>query len=199
MNASYVDVLLISAACHAWWSVRSGASGSGRFQPSVPIPARHQVRRASPSESAVTEFDLRQWMWLSRSHNGLIGCGEKSMRINRKWLFLAAAQWALNGHAAEGLVKAARTRAGYGRIAAIHEQPADVDTQAGVSHLDLARTYERGWIWAGPKVGGAIRARRGNQSQVAHRANPAHIFRLAAAEILLLANERRQMATETKE
>ncbi|MBS0336202.1 MAG: hypothetical protein JSS40_05210 [Proteobacteria bacterium] len=130
------------------------------------------------------------------------------MNIDRRWLVLGPALLILGGCAAEGPVKpaeleqkieAARTRADHGEIAAILEQQAQADMEAGERHRNLARAYERGWVWAGPKAGGVISARKGNQNQIAHCENLARIFQQAAAEDLSLAREHRKMAAGAKE
>lgn len=130
------------------------------------------------------------------------------MNIDRRWLVLVAALLTLSGCAAEGPVKpagleqkieAARTRADHAEIAAIYEQQADADKEAGKRHRNLARAYERGWVWAGPKAGGVVSARKGNQNQIAHCENLARIFQREAAENLSLAGEQRRMAAGAKE
>lgn len=153
-------------------------------------------------------LDLRQSVRLNRAENGFMGQVEKTMNIDRRWLVLVAALLTLSGCAAEGPVKpagleqkieAARTRADHGEIAAIYEQQADADKEAGKRHRNLARAYERGWVWAGPKAGGVVSARKGNQNKIAHCDNLARIFQQAAAENLSLAGEHRQMAAGAKE
>ncbi|MBI2753788.1 MAG: hypothetical protein HYX46_09795 [Betaproteobacteria bacterium] len=136
------------------------------------------------------------------------------MNTNRRWLvlgagtFLAAPVLTLGGCAAEGPVKpaglkqkieAARTRADHQEIAAVYEQQAVVDKEAMERHRDLARAYERGWVWAGPSVGGVISARKVNYTLAAHCENLARIYQQAAEENLALAREHRQLAAETKD
>lgn len=136
------------------------------------------------------------------------------MNRNRRWLVLgagtlfAAPVLTFGGCAAEGPVKpagpqqkieAARTRADHQELAAVYEQQAGADKEAMERHRDLARAYERGWVWAGPTVGSASSVRRGNQSLVAHCENLARIYQQAAEENLALAKEHRQLAAETKD
>ncbi len=91
-----------------------------------------------------------------------MGQVEKIISVDGRWLILAAALLTLSGCAAEGpgkpagleqRIEAARTRADHVEIAAIYGQQAEADTEAGERHLNLARAYERGWVWAGPKGG----------------------------------------------
>ena len=134
-------------------------------------------------------------------------------RIQR-WLvlgagtFLAAVVLALGGCPAEGPVKpagleqkieAGRTHADHQEIAAIYEQQAGVDREAMERHRNLARAYERGWVWAPPRVGGVNSERGKNKSLVAHCENLARLYQQAAEENLALAREHRQLAAETKD
>lgn len=136
------------------------------------------------------------------------------MSTNPLWLILggnallAAAILTLGACAAEGPIKAAglehkvevaRTRADHQEIASIYEHQADVDREAGEQHLNLARAYERGWVWTGPRVGGVVSARRDNQSLIAHCENLARIYQQAAEENRALAREHRQLAVETRD
>lgn len=136
------------------------------------------------------------------------------MSTNQGWLvsggsaLLAAAVLALGGCAAEGPVKpaglerkieAARTRADHQEIAALYERQAGIDKEAGEQHLNLARAYERGSVWAGPQIGSVRRLRRDKKSFVAHCENLARVHQEAAAENLALAREHRQLAAEMKE
>jgi hypothetical protein len=136
------------------------------------------------------------------------------MSRNQWWLnlgagtFLAAAILTLGGCAAEGPVKpagleqkieAARTRADHQEIAAVYEQQAGMDQEAVQRHRNLARAYERDWVWGGPRVGSAGSVRRENQSLAAHCENLARIYQQAADENLALAREHRQLAAEMKD
>lgn len=136
------------------------------------------------------------------------------MSRNQRWLvlgagaFLAAAVLTLGGCAAEGPVKpagleqkieAARTRADHQEIAAAYEQQAEGDRAAAERHRGLARAYERGWVWIGPRVGGESTARRENKSAVAHCENLARIYGQAAEENVALAREHRRLAAESKD
>lgn len=130
------------------------------------------------------------------------------MNMNRRWWIVAAAILTLAGCAAEGPVKpagieqkieAARTRADHQEIAAVYERQAAGDRAAVERHLGLARVYEEGWVWAGPRVGGVISARRGNQNLIAHCESLMRIYQQAADENLALAREHRQVAAEMKD
>ena len=136
------------------------------------------------------------------------------MSRNQRWLvlgartFLAAAVLALGGCAAEGPVKpagldprieAARTRADHHAIATAYEQQAEADRVASERHLGLARAYERGWVWVGPRVGGESTVRRENKSVVTHCENLAGIYGQAAEENAALAREHRRLAGESKD
>lgn len=130
------------------------------------------------------------------------------MNINWRWLLLAAAVLTLSGCAGEGPVKpagieqkieAARTRADHEEIGAIYVQQAGVDKEASERHRNLARTYERGWVLAGPRGGGVVSARTGNQNLISHCENLARIYQQAAEENLALAREHRRLAAEMKD
>lgn len=121
---------------------------------------------------------------------------------------LAASVLTLGGCAVEGprkpagleqKIEAARTSGDHQEIAAVYEQQAGVDREAMEWHRSLARAYERGWIWAGPRVGGVVSARRGNQTLIAHCDNLARLYREASDENLALAKEHRRLAAETKD
>lgn len=130
------------------------------------------------------------------------------MSMNLRWLVLGTVVLTLGGCAAEAPVKpagleqaieAARSRPDHDRIAAIYEQQAGVDKEAVERHRNLVRAYERGWVWAGPRVGGVVSANRANQSLIAHCENLARIYQQAAEENLALAREHRQMGAGTKD
>ena len=136
------------------------------------------------------------------------------MSRNQRWLdsgaatLLAAAVLTLGGCMAEGPVKpvgfgqkieAARTRADHQEIAAVYEQQAGGDRAAAERHRGLARAYERGWVWTGPRVGGGSGVRRESKSLAAHCENLARIYQQAAEEKFALAREHRQLAAETKD
>lgn len=132
------------------------------------------------------------------------------MNRNQRWvvlgsgIVLAAAVLTLGSCAAEGPVKparleqkieAARTRADHQEIAVIYEEEAERDRAAAERHRGLARAYERGWVWTGPRVGSARRA----DFMVTHCENLARIYQQAAEENLALAKIHHQVAAETKD
>ncbi len=123
-------------------------------------------------------------------------------------ILLAAIALALGGCAAEGPVKpagieqmieTARTRANHLDIAASYEQEAERDKAAAERHRDLAQAYARGWVWAGPKVGGVVSASKGNQAFVTHCENLTRLYLQAAEENLTLAKAHRSLAADAKD
>lgn len=133
------------------------------------------------------------------------------MSMNLRWLVLGTIVLTLGACATEGpfnpvktagleqKIEAARTGADHSEIAAIYEQQAGTDKESVERHRRLARAYERGWVWAGPKVGAVVSARRANQSLIAHCENLARIYQQAAEENLALATEHRQLAAEPRD
>ena len=130
------------------------------------------------------------------------------MSMSLRWLVLCAVALTLSGCATEGPVdpvktaglaqkiESARSGVDHRELAAIYEQQAGADRESAARHRDLARAYERGWVWAGPKVGGVVSARRGNQSLIEHCENLERIYRQAAEENGALAKEHRRLAAE---
>lgn len=135
------------------------------------------------------------------------------MNRNRRCLVLgagtvvAASAFTLGGCASEGPVKpagleqkiqAARTRADHQEIAAIYEKQAGVDKEAIERHRNLARAYERGWVWTDPRDHG-FSARKVNFTLAAHCEKLARIYQQAVDENLALAKEHRRLAAEMKD
>lgn len=129
---------------------------------------------------------------------------EKAMKINRRWLVLAAAVLPISGCATEGPVElvglerkieAARTRADHQELAVIYERQADIDRGAMERHRASARAYERGWAWSGPR-GGVVSAKTANRNLIAHCENLARLHQLAADENAAMAREYRQRAAD---
>jgi len=132
------------------------------------------------------------------------------VNINLRALGLGAIVLALGACATEGpgntvktagleqKIDAARTGVDHLEIALIYEQQAGTDKALVERHRSLARAYERGWVWASPKVGGVVSARKGNQSLIAHCESLARIYQQAAEENLALATEHRQLAAEPR-
>ncbi len=137
------------------------------------------------------------------------------MKMNRRWLVLAAVVLTLSGCAAERPVKpagieqkieAARTRADHQDIAAVYEQQAAGDKAAAERYRGLARAYELGRVSSEPPAGSleSVRSHAGNlrsqnQGLVALCENLARKYQQAAEENLALAREHRRLAAETKD
>jgi hypothetical protein len=96
-------------------------------------------------------------------------------------------------------IAAARTRADHQEIAAVYEQQAIVDKEAVERHRNLARAYERGWVWAPPRVGSVASAKRESQNLIAHCESLARLYQQAAEENLAMAREHRQVAAGTED
>ena len=122
-----------------------------------------------------------------------------------KWsIALLAAILGLAGCAAESPVRrpagleqkieGARTHADHAEIAAVYEQEAAKDRAAAQRHRGLARAYEKGWVWEGPKVGGVVSAKRANQSVIAHCESLTRIYDRAAEENFALEKLHRDLA-----
>lgn len=126
-----------------------------------------------------------------------------------KWsIALVAAILGLVGCAAESPVRpagleqkieSARTHADHAEIAAIYEQEAEKDRAAAQRHRGLARAYEKGWVWEGPKVGGVVNAKKGNQSFIAHCEILASTYDRLAEEEFALAKLHRDLAARAKD